>query len=355
MSSTDFQTTTEIVRAAQALLSPPVWEYITGGCETETTMLRNREAIAAQAFRARVLRNVSALDLTSEIFGTRLRIPYIFAPVGGLQAITSGGAATAVSAAARFGSLAVVSSASEPGLEECAAASDGPKWFQLYVRGDLAWVREIVERACKAGYGALAITVDLAYYGNRERQVLRRWLPLSRRNPTGEEYLAMLDWDTLAKIREYCTIPLLVKGIQTAEDARIALGAGVDGIWVSNHGGRQLDHGRGTLDMLVEIVEAIGNAVPLVVDGGFLRGTDILKAMALGASAVASGRLYALALAAGGEDGAIRMLELIESELRKALGLLGATSLRHLDRSYLTRPGRPPGDLAAFPLLPGTL
>jgi glycolate oxidase len=351
----DFQTTTEIVRAAQVKLAPPVWEYITGGAETETTMARNREAIAAHAFRARVLRNVNEIDLSAELLGTRLRLPYIFAPVGGLQLISPGGAADAVRGAAEFGSLAVVSSASEPGLEECAAATTGPKWYQLYVRGDLAWVRGIVDRVATAGYGALAITVDLAYYGNRERQLLRRWLPLSRRNPVGEEYLALLDWETLARIREMCPIPLVLKGVQTAEDARLALEHGIDAIWVSNHGGRQLDHGRGTLDMLIEIVDAIGQAVPLIVDGGFLRATDVLKAIALGATAVASGRLYSLALGAAGQAGAVRMMELLESEMRKAAGLLGVTNLRALDRTYLTRPGRPPGDLAAFPLLPGTL
>jgi isopentenyl diphosphate isomerase/L-lactate dehydrogenase-like FMN-dependent dehydrogenase len=353
MSSTEFQTTTEIVRAAQALLSPPVWEYVTGGSETETTMLRNREAISAQAFRARVLRNVATLDLSTELLGTRLRIPYIFAPVGGLQLIVPGGSAAAVRAAASYGSLGVVSSASEPSLEDCAAAATGDTWYQLYVRGDVQWVRAIVERVHAAGYRALVITVDLAYYGNRERQVLRRWLPLSRRAPVGDDYLAQLDWETIARIKAACRIPLVLKGIQTAEDARIALEHGIDGIWVSNHGGRQLDHGRGTLDMLVEIVAAIGKAVPLIVDGGFLRGTDVLKALALGATAVASGRLYTLALAADGEAGAVRMLELMELELRKSLGLLGATHVAQLDASYVTHVGRPSGDLAAFPLLPG--
>ena len=142
--------------------------------------------------------------------------------------------------------------------------------------------------------------------------------------------------------------------MQTAEDARLALEHGIDAIWVSNHGGRQLDHGRGTLDMLVEIVQAIGKAVPLIVDGGFLRGTDILKAIALGATAVASGRLYTLALAADGEAGAVRMIELLELEMRKSAGLLGVTNLARSIASYLTRLGGPPGDLAAFPLLPGT-
>jgi isopentenyl diphosphate isomerase/L-lactate dehydrogenase-like FMN-dependent dehydrogenase len=354
MPAADFQTTTEIVRAAQALLAPPVWEYVTGGSETETTMLRNREAIAAQAFRARVLRNVATLDLSTDLLGTRLRIPYIFAPVGGLQLITPDGSAAAVRAAAAFGSLNVVSSASEPSLEACAAATVGDAWYQLYVRGDLDWVRAIVDRVHTAAYKALVITVDLAYYGNRERQTLRRWLPLSRRAPVGEEYLALLDWDTIARIREHCTVPLVLKGIQTGEDARIALEHGIDAIWVSNHGGRQLDHGRGTLDMLVEVVGSIGKAVPLIVDGGFLRGTDVLKAIALGATAVASGRLYTLALAADGEAGAVRMLELMEVEMRKALGLLGVTNLAQLNDDYVTRVGVPPGDLAAFPLLPGT-
>lgn len=354
MNSLDVETTTELVRAARARLAPPVWEYVTGGSETETTMRRNREAIVAHALRPRVLRNVGTVDPATTLLGTPLRIPYIFAPVGGLQQIVAGGAAAAVRAAEAFGSLAVVSSASEPALEETAAASRGGGWFQLYVRGDDAWLRDIIARVRKARFRVLVVTVDLAYYGNRERQLLRRWLPASRREATGDAFLAQLDWATLERIREYAGLPIVLKGVQTAEDAALALERGVDGIWVSNHGGRQLDHACGTLDILAEIVAAQGTTVPLIVDGGFMRGTDILKAIALGATAVASGRLSACALAAGGEAGAIRMLELVEHELRTAMGLLGVTALSQLDRSYVRRVGAPPGDLAAFPLLPGT-
>ena len=346
---TDFETTTEIVHTAQQKLDPTVWDYITGGAETETSIRRNREAIEALAFRARILRNVQDIDTSTMLLGTRLKIPYILAPVGGLQGITPDGAASQVRGACAFGTLPVVSSVSEPALEETAAAAMGDKWFQLYIRGDFDWIAEILKRVREAGYRALVITADVAIYGNRERQKLQRFVPQGRRNAGGEDYQAALDWDMLDRIREIAGMPVIVKGIQAKEDAELALRHGIDGLWVSNHGGRQLDHALGSLDVLPEVLEAVHGLVPVIVDGGFMRGTDILKAIALGANAVATGRMHAWALGAGGVPALERMLELVAYELRTAMGLLGVTALTQLNASYVRRADASIGR-GAFPL-----
>jgi glycolate oxidase len=334
----DYETTTEIVHAAQQNMPPEVWDYVTGGTETETSIRRNREAIESLAFRARVLRNVVQIDTSATLLGTRLRMPLILAPVGGLQTITPGGAASQVRGACTFGTLPVISSVSEPSYEETAAAAAGDKWFQLYVRGDLDWIRTVVDRVRSIGYRALVLTADVAVYSNRERQKLHRFVPAGRRNiGGGEDFQAALDWDTLDRVREFAGMPLIVKGIQAAEDAELAVAHGVDAVWVSNHGGRQLDHAVGSLDVLPEVLETVRGRVPVIVDGGFQRGTDIIKAIALGASAVAAGKMHAWALGAGGEPALLRMLELLEYELRTSMGLLGVTSLAQLNPSYLRR------------------
>ena len=346
----DFETTTEIIYTAQQKLDPTVWDYVTGGAETEMSIRRNREAIEALAFRARILRNVVEIDTSATLLGTRLRIPYILAPVGGLQSVTADGAASQVRGACAFGTLPVESSVSLPTLEESANASAGDKWFQLYIRGDFDWIREIVDRARNAGFRALVITADVAIYGNRERQKLQRFVPHGRRNADGEDFQAALDWDLLDRIREIAGMPVIVKGIQAAEDAELALERGIDALWVSNHGGRQLDHSAGSLDVLPDVVASVRGRVPVIVDGGFMRGTDILKAIALGASAVATGRMHAWALGAGGEPALERMLEIVEYELRTAMGLLGVTSLGQLDASYVRR-ADPSVGRGAFPLM----
>ncbi len=347
----DFETTTEIVHTAQQKLERTVWDYITGGAETEMSIRRNREAIEALAFRARILRNVAEIDTSTTLLGTRLRIPYILAPVGGLQSVVADGAASQVRGACTFGTLPVVSSVSQPTLEESAAASAGDKWFQLYVRGDFDWIAEIVARARVSGFRALVITADTAIYGNRERQKIQRFIPHGRRNNTaGEDFQAALDWKLLDRIRAIAGMPLVVKGIQVAEDAELALEHGVDVIWISNHGGRQLDHAVGSLDVLPEVVAAVRGRAPVIVDGGFMRGTDVLKAIALGATAVGTGRMHAWALGAGGEAALNRMLEIVEYEVRTAMGLLGVTSLAQLDGSYLRRADASVGR-GAFPLL----
>ena len=348
-----FQTLHEIVKAARQNLEPGPWDYLIGGAESETTLRRNRQALDSIAFRPRVLRDVSRIDGASTLFGRPVRIPVMVAPIGSIETFTPGGGATAAKAAAEFGIPLMLSSVCNPGLETVASAADGFRIFQLYVRGDDGWVDDHVRRAVDHGYTAFCLTVDTAVYSRRERDLARRFVKPWRVHATGFDYQAGLTWDHVKRFKDTHAIPLILKGIATAEDAALACDLGVDGIYVSNHGGRQLDHGRGTTEALPEVVAAVGGRATIIVDGGFLRGTDIVKAVALGAAAVGIGRLACFGLAAAGQAGLVRVLELLEEEIRICLGLLGVERLAQLDRSHL-HPAAPvalPHATSAFPLL----
>ncbi len=351
--SGEFLTLHELVRTAKINLSANIWDYLVGGADSETTVKRNRQALDSLALRPRVLRDVSRIDCTGTLLGRALRLPLLLAPVGSLESFAPGGAATAATAAGAFGVPIMVSSVTEPGLEATARAADGPKIFQLYVRGDDAWTDDFGRRARDAGYDAFCFTVDTAVYSRRERDIAKRFAKPWRQRAAGQFFQAGLSWDHVKRFKDKHDLPLILKGIATAEDADLACAHGVAAVYVSNHGGRQLDHGRGTLDILPEVVQAVGGRAEVIVDGGFSRGTDVLKAMALGAQAVAVGRLYCYGLAAAGEAGVMRVLELLETEIATSLGLLGATRIGALDRSYLhpATPVTAPHVLSAFPLL----
>jgi isopentenyl diphosphate isomerase/L-lactate dehydrogenase-like FMN-dependent dehydrogenase len=351
---TDFQTLHEIVAKARENLNQNDWDYIVGAAETEATLRRNRLALDSLGLRPRVLRDVSNVDATVTAFRRRLRLPVLLAPVGALESFHEGSATSVVRAAREFGVAHMLSSVCQPGLEKVAeAAPDGCRVFQLYVRGDEAWVDDHVARAIANGYVAFCLTVDTAIYSRRERDIAKRHVVAGRRRAAGREFQAALDWRTVARIKGKFGIPLGLKGIATAEDARIALEHGIDFIYVSNHGGRQLDHGRGAMEVLPEIVEAAAGRVPIIVDGGFARGTDVVKALAAGANLVGLGRMQCYALAAGGEAALVRMLEILEDEVLRCLGLVGVTKFAELDRSYLhvAPPVTAPHALSAFPLL----
>jgi isopentenyl diphosphate isomerase/L-lactate dehydrogenase-like FMN-dependent dehydrogenase len=278
----------------------------------------------------------------------------VLAPLGAAELLTPEGGAAAARAAEAFGSMVVASMVAEPSIEAVAAATRAPKACQLYMRGDASWAEELIDRVAAAGYDAIAITVDTSHYGRRERQLQSGWLPPSHATSSPRfAWQERLSWQTLERMRERTTLPFMVKGIQTARDAEIALERGVEVIWVSNHGGRQLDHCEATIETLREVVDAVGGGgAEIIVDGGFLRGTDVLKAIALGADAVAVGRLQGLGLAAGGERALVRVLELIEAEIVTSMGLLGVTRLDELDSSFVSRSSALPAAsplLAAFP------
>jgi isopentenyl diphosphate isomerase/L-lactate dehydrogenase-like FMN-dependent dehydrogenase len=348
-SASRFEALHEIVAKARENLDQSTWDFIIGGAETETTVKRNRLALDSIAFRPRVLRNVSGIDASVERLGRRLRLPVFLAPAGPLEILDAGGGATVARAAQAFGVAHMLSSGCAPGLEAVAAAAPAAlRIFQLYVRGDDAFVNDHVARAIASGCVAFCLTVDTAVPGRRER---RRATP--RRTPPGVAVQATLDWRSVRMIKERHDIPLALKGIATAEDARIAVDHGVDWIYVSNHGGRQLDHGRGTMEVLPEVVDAVAGRANIMIDGSFCRGSDIIKAIAAGADLVGLGRMQCWALAAGGEAAVVRMLELLEDEVQRSLALLGVNSVAELDRSFLApaTPVTAPDVLSAFPLL----
>jgi isopentenyl diphosphate isomerase/L-lactate dehydrogenase-like FMN-dependent dehydrogenase len=351
--ASEFYTLHEIVRKARANLNQNDWDYIVGGTETETTLRRNRMALDSIALRPRVLRDVSKVDPSVEVLGRKLRLPIVLCPVGSLESFNPRGAEPVVRAAAEFGVAHMLSSVCDPGLEEVAkAAPDALRMFQLYVRGDAAWADDHVERAIKNKYAAFCITVDTAHYSRRERDLAKRHVTAGRRRVQGREFQMALDWRTVERMKSKFKIPFAIKGIGTAEDAKIALDHGVEIIYVSNHGGRQLDHGRGSAEVLPEVVEAVAGRAMIIVDGAINRGTDIIKALALGADLVGLGRMQCFGLAAAGQAGIVRMLEIMEDEVTRALGLLGVTSFSKLDRSYLhpATPANAPHALSAFPL-----
>jgi glycolate oxidase len=345
----------EFVEPARRNLPRGTWDYLMGGAETETTQERNRVALDSLAFRPRVLRDVEKVDTGGTVLGRQLRVPLILAPIGSLQDMVADGAAAPTRAAATSGVLHMLSSASAPGLEAVAAAApDYPKIFQLYIRGDNAWVEDYICRAIANGYIALALTVDLDHYGRRERDLAKRFETTSRRTRPADQFQARFSWADVARLKAKFRIPFILKGIATAEDARIALEHGIEGIYVSNHGGRQLDHGKGGIAVLPEVVEAVAGRAEVYVDGGFMRGTDIVKAMALGATAVGIGRLQGLALSAGGEGALVRALTLLQDEVTRTLGLLGVTSFAELNPGYVAPVAPIPRQNwldSAFPLL----
>lgn len=344
----------EFVKAAKQKLNHNIWDYLIGGTETETTVARNRMAIDTVALRPRVLNDVSKVDASVEFFGHRIRLPVFLAPVGSLESFEAGGGASVARGAGAFGVPFMLSSVSQPGLEEAAAAASGPRVFQLYTRGDSAFIDDHAKRATAAGYDAFAITVDTAHYSRRERDIAKRFVKSWRAANVGMQHQAALNWDDVRRFKDRHRIPLILKGIGTAEDAALAVEAGVDVIYVSNHGGRQLDHGRGSLDVLREVAEAVAGRAKIMVDGGFSRGTDIVKALALGADWVGVGRLYLYALAADGAEGIANMLEILEDEAIKALGLSGVNGFAELTRNHVHLGAPPvvwPDVHSAFPLL----
>ena len=253
-SGEEFQNLHEFVRKARANLNQNSWDYIVGAAETETTMRRNRMALDEIAFRPRVLRNVAQVDASVELFGRKLRLPVVLAPVGALELFDPGAAASVARGAGTFGAAHMLSSVTEPGLEKIAeAAPDALRMYQLYVRGGDAFVEDSVSRAIATDYSAFCLTVDTAHYSRRERDIAKRYVRASRVRATGGDFQKGLEWRTVKLIKDKFRIPLVIKGIATAEDAAIALDHGVDWIYVSNHGGRQLDHGRGAMQVLPEI------------------------------------------------------------------------------------------------------
>ena len=346
----NFVSLQEIALAARRNLSQALWDHLSGGSDSETTLARNRQGLDCLALRQRVLVDVRNIDISTTLLGQKIASPVFLAPVGGFVGfVHPEGACNVARAAITRGTTAFISTAAKPSLEAAAAAVKEPLIFQLYVRADRKWVEDILDRAKAAGYRALCVCVDRNYYGRRERDIISR---ASVREGFGDpSYQMALSWKDLVWMKARMKLPLIVKGVATAEDARLSVEHGADVVYVSNHGGRQLDHGQGTIEVLPEVVEAVGGRAEVLFDGGVLRGTDVVKALCLGARAVGVGKLLGWGLAAGGEAGLVRMLELLDLEIRTALGLMGVTSLKQLGPAWVrpAQPVRPATQTNAYP------
>jgi 4-hydroxymandelate oxidase len=331
---------------ARERIEPGAWDYIAGGAGDEHTLRDNVESWSSLRLRPRVLVDVRARDSSVSAFGRELPFPIILAPTAAHQLAHPEAERATARGAAAAGALMTLSTISSLPMEEVAsAAPDAPRWFQLYAPEDRGACRELIERAVAAGYGAIAITVDLPVPGNRERDIRNRFevilgahLPPSE--PTGESGLVLLptmDWDELDYVRSVCPIPLLAKGVLRADDAVRAVDAGCDGIWVSNHGGRQLDTAITSAEALPEIATAVGDRALVVADGGVRRGIDVLKALALGADLVAVGRPSLWGLAVDGSDGVRRVLEILREELSRSMALAGCRSIDEVTPDLVAR------------------
>jgi 4-hydroxymandelate oxidase len=330
-------TVAEYEPLARERTDPGAWDYQAGGAGDELTLADNRDAWNRWRLRPRVMVDVSSRDLSTSPFGVPLEHPIIVAPTAAHQLSHADAERASAHGAAAAGALFTLSTISSVPMEEVAATAPGaPRWFQLYAPADRGACRELIDRAVAAGYSAIAVTVDLPLPGNRERDIrnglaveLGVHLPADQPvDPeTGIVVLPTLDWDELAWMRSVCPVPLLAKGVLRADDAERAVDAGCDGIWVSNHGGRQLDTSLAAIDALPEIAEAIGDRALLVVDGGVRRGIDALKGLALGADLVAVGRPVLWGLTVDGSEGVRRVMEMLRDELSLAMALSGCRSL----------------------------
>ncbi len=329
-----FNTLQEMVMHARRNLSRFQWDTLCGGSDSETTLRRNRMALDSLALRQRVLVDVSKIDMSTTLLGEKIKLPVFIAPVGNfLQIADPMGAVAVARGAIAAGTTAFISTAAKPSIEDVAQSVDHPLLFQLYVRSDRAWMRGFLDRAKAAGYRAICVTVDRAYYSRRERDIINQYL--QRADSGDPRHQASLTWDDAAWIKQHTKLPLILKGIATAEDAKRAVEIGADVVYVSNHGGRQIDHGQGTIEVLPEVVEAVNGKAEVLWDGGVTRGTDVVKAIALGARAVGVGKLQGWALAAAGEQGITRMFELLAQEIHTTLGLMGVNSLKALNPSWV--------------------
>ena len=317
---------------ARARMERAAWDYYAGGAGDEISLADARAAWDRIRLRPHVLADVSSIDLETAAFGRSLAHPIVVAPMAAHDlAHAEAERATAIGAS-DAGALYTLSTISSVPMEEVAATRpDAPRWFQLYAPADRGECRDLVERAVAAGYEAVAVTVDLPLPGNRERDlrnqfVLHMGAHLPADQPTDERGIVVLPtmtWDDLAWLASVCTVPLLAKGILRADDAARAVEAGCAGIWVSNHGGRQLDTSIAGVEALPEVAAAVGDRALLVVDGGVRRGIDVLKAIALGADLVAAGRPVLWGLAAEGSAGVCRVIEILRDELSLAMALSG--------------------------------
>ena len=373
----------DLRQAAKRRLPRVVFDYIDGGAEAEQTLRANTRAFEEMTLRPRCAVATPVCDLRTTVIGTSLSMPLILAPVGSSRLMYPRGEEAAARAAGQAGIVYALSTLSGCRLEDVAAASEAPVWYQLYLVGGRDCALAGIERARAAGFSALVVTIDTAVAGLRERDLRNgakelltgklgpmlpfvnqlltkpRWLaafladgglmkfanvvipgqgPMLYADVTTALEQAMVTWQDLRWIRDVWSGPIIIKGVHTGEDARRAVDAGADGLVVSNHGGRQLDGVAPTLRMLPEVLAAVGDRIEVLLDGGIRRGSDIVKALCLGARAVLVGRAYAYGLGAAGEAGVARAIEILRTDLIRTLKLLGCPSVADLDQSFIDVP-----------------
>jgi L-lactate dehydrogenase (cytochrome) len=345
----------DLEREAMAAMDPKAANYVGAGAGSEETMRANAEAFARHGIVPRMLRDVASRDLSTTVLGTEMPAPLLLAPIGVQKVVHDEGELATARAAAAVGVPMIASTAAHFSLEEIAeAGGEAPRWFQLYWPNDPALARSMVERAERAGYGAIVLTVDTFIPGWKPRDLQQAWLPFlngmgvanyfqdpvfrAALEKTPEEdvgaatghFLGVqanpsLNWDDLSQLREMTSLPIAIKGIQHPEDAREAARRGIDGIVVSNHGGRQVDGAISSLDALPAIAAAAGDDLAILFDSGIRGGADALKALALGADAVCLGRPYVWGLALGGQAGVEAVLKMVLAELDLTMALCGLT------------------------------
>lgn len=334
---------------ARERLQPAIWDYYQGGSEDEVTIQANRAAFARLQLRPRMLVDVSHIDMRTTVLGTPVSMPILIAPTASHKLVHPEGECATARGAGEAGTVMIVSTSATYSAEDVASAATGPLWFQLYTHHTLETTGQLVWRVEAAGYRAIVLTVDSPYLGRRERD-LHNQFRISQHaqmpNFTNEDasissrgrHMTDNTWETIDWLRSITSLPILVKGILTAEDALLAVERGVDGIVVSNHGGRQLDGAIASIEALPEVVEAVAGHCEVYVDGGIRRGTDVLKALALGARAVLLGRSILWGLAVNGQEGVRHVLELLRAELELAMALSGRPTLESIDRSLIRFP-----------------
>jgi L-lactate dehydrogenase (cytochrome) len=369
---------------ARRRLPRGVFDYIDGAAEDERTLAANSDGFAHIQFRPRVLRDVSHVDTSTTLLGRPLPLPLVLAPTGFTRIATPDGELAVARAAERAGLPYTLSTMSTRSIEEVAAVSAGAKWFQVYFWRDRGLVKEMIDRAAQARYEALVITVDTAVLGRRERDVRRgfslppkiglgtlldgvvhpgwtwefvRAEPIRFANVSGKgvpdgsdavslsshisaQFDSALSWQDVDWMRSLWSGPMIIKGVQTVADAILAADAGVEAIALSNHGGRQLDSAPVPIELVAPVVDAVGDRLEVICDGGVRRGSDIVKAVALGARACMAGRAYLYGLGAAGERGVDHVLGLLRSDVRRTMALVGARSIAELTPELVDVPPR---------------
>jgi L-lactate dehydrogenase (cytochrome) len=369
-------------RIARRRLPRGVFDYIDGGADDERTLAHNSEAFARIEFRPRVLREVAGVDPSTTVLGRPLPYPLVLAPTGYTRVADPQGELAVARAAQRADLPYTLSTMATRSIEDVAAVSDGPKWFQVYTFRDRGLVKELISRAADAGYEAIVITVDTAVLGHRDRDVRRGFVmppklrlgtlldgalhpgwtwafarsePIVFANVAGrgvgdgktavsiaayaaDQFDANLSWRDVEWMRSIWDRPIVIKGIQCVADAVLAAEHGVEAVALSNHGGRQLDTAPAPIDLVAPVVDAVGDRLEVICDGGVRRGSDIVKAVALGARACMAGRAYLYALGAAGEQGVDRVLAMLKSDVRRTMALIGARTVADLDRDVVALP-----------------